>query len=128
MGAPQGVGGPQVLRKAVYGLAGAMLGALALGAAGGPLSTNVTVKVKLRSSSGACGAVATTPAVQVACQRPGGPLLPGAGTVPYRRVGMIAGHGVASEPLPVYSDGTKITSWRVVTLDNARYVELTIAW
>lgn len=117
-----------MLRKALCGLAGAVLGALALAAAGGPLSTNVTVKVKLLSSSGACGAVATTPAVQVACQRARGPLLPGPGAVPYQRVGMIADHAVASEPLPVYSDGTKITSWRVVTLDNARYVELTIAW
>ena len=28
--------------------------------------------------------------------------------------------------MPVYSDGTKISSWRVVQLDNARYLELTI--
>jgi hypothetical protein len=97
-------------------------------AAAGPLSTDVTVKVKLVSSSGACGAVASEPAVSIACQRPKGPLLPEAGAVPYQRVGTISARGVVAEPLLVYSDGTKITSWRVVTLDNAHYVELTIAW
>jgi hypothetical protein len=33
------------------------------------------------------------------------------------------GLGVAKERLPV-----KISSWRIVQLDNARYLELTIAW
>ncbi|RYF15886.1 MAG: hypothetical protein EOO30_12980 [Comamonadaceae bacterium] len=134
----------------------ACLAALAALAAGtvvaGQLSAGVTVKVKLVASSGACGAMSTPPAVHVGCQPPGtprpphatplpppangpagkptegGPLLPDAGAVPYQRVGTIRETGVAPQPLPVYSDGTKITSWRVVTLDNARYVELTIAW
>lgn len=117
--------------------------ALAVGAvAAGQLSAGLTVKVKLVRSSGACGA-AGGPAVHVRCGRPpaaqpgrpgsppvvpGGPLLPDAGQVPYQRVGTIDAGGVATQPLPLYSDGTKITSWRVVTLDNARYVELTIAW
>ena len=35
---------------------------------------------------------------------------------------------VAGEPLPIYGSGVKITSWRIVQLDNAKYVELTIAW
>ena len=133
-------------------LARAKLACLAMVATGavvaGQLATDVTVKAKLVRSSGACGAVATPPAVQVGCQPPGtvrppvdahvpdpvappqagGPLLPDAGAVPYQRVGTIRAEGVALQPLPVYSDGTKITSWRVVTLDNARYVELTIAW
>jgi hypothetical protein len=135
----------------------AKVGAAALLAAGvvvaGQLSVGMTVKVRLVSSSGACGATAVPPAVQVGCQPPKvhvpqaapapappaaaereflqdarGPLLPDAGAVPYQRVGTIQATGVALQPLPVYSDGTKITSWRVVTLDNARYVELTIAW
>ena len=131
----------------------AKVGVAALLAAGmvvaGQLSVGMTVKVRLVSSSGACGATATPPAVQVGCQPPKGhapqaaptpaaegpalqdargPLLPDAGAVPYQRVGTIRAPGVALQPLPVYSDGTKITSWRVVTLDNARYVELTIAW
>ncbi len=115
-------------RKAIMLLAGAMLASVALVATGNPLSVPVTVKVRLLPSSGACGAVAAAPRVEVSCVRPGGPLLPDAGVVPYRRVGTIRAFDVAADPLPVYSDGTKITSWRVVTLDNARYVELTIAW
>ena len=93
----------------------------------GQLSTNVAVKVRLISSSGVCAA-ATSERVEVSCQPPRGPLLPDAGDVPYRRVGMIWSEGVVAQPLPIYSDGTKVTSWRVVTLDNGRYVELTIAW
>ena len=99
-------------------------------AGGQQLSADVTVKVRLLRGSGACGAVAASPRLEVSCQLPfpKGPLLPEAGAVPYRRVGLIRAHGVVAEPLPVYSDGTSIASWRVVTLDNARYVELTIAW
>lgn len=124
----------------------ACLAAFAAGAVvAGQLSADVIVKVRLVRSSGACGVVAA-PALHVACEQPpgarppqplppkapaslpGGPLLPDAGAVPYQRVGTIQAAGVALQPLPLYSDGTKITSWRVVTLDNARYVELTIAW
>jgi hypothetical protein len=110
------------------------LGCVALVAAGaavaGTLTADVLVTVQLVSSSGACGAVATEPAVQVTCQRPAGQLLPDAGTVIHQRAGTIRapGVGVGSQPLPIYSDGTKVTSWRMVQLDNARYVELTIAW
>lgn len=113
-------------RLARGGLAAAAI--VATGAVlAGQLATNVAVKVRLISSSGACGA-ASSARVEVSCQRPGGPLLPDAGEVPYRRVGMIWSEGVVAEPLPIYSDGTKVTSWRVVTLDNGQYVELTIAW
>ncbi len=109
-------------------LLGAALASLALATAAGSLTAKVAVKVQLVSSSGACGAVATTPSVEVRCQGPRGPLLPEPGAVPYQRVGTIAVPDVVAEPLPLYSDGTKVTSWRVVTLDNARYVELTIMW
>jgi hypothetical protein len=110
--------------------------AVASVAVAGSLTTDlqVHVTVKLLTSSGVCGAVTTAPAgeaaVQVACQPRGGPLLPDAGQVPYQRAGtaQAPGVGVAKEPLALYSDGTKITSWRVVQLDNARYLELTIAW
>lgn len=140
--------------KALKPLVLASLACAALVAAGpvraGPVSAEVRVKVKFVSSSGACGARTTPPAVTVGCHPPHrptpakppqapvadapqipdarGPLLPDAGAVPYERVGTIHAMGVAPQPLPLYSDGTKITSWRVVTLDNARYVELTIAW
>ena len=94
----------------------------------GQMSAEVGVRVRLVSSSGVCGAVANKPKVEVACEGARGPLLPEPGSVPYRRVGTIRVEGVVAEPLPVHTDGTKITSWRVVALDNARYVELTIAW
>ena len=117
----------------------ALAAGLAAGAAlAGPhASTAVLVMAKLATSSGACAAVASQPAVQVACTPAGGPLLPLAGEVPYRRAASLPTAGllaaelagdVVAEPLPVYSDGTKIASWRVVQLDNARYLELTIAW
>ena len=47
-------------------------------------------------------------------------------SVPMQLAGMA--YGVAGEPVPLYSDGTQITTWRIVQLDNAKYVELTIAW
>jgi hypothetical protein len=46
--------------------------------------------------------------------------------IPAQLVGMA--YGVAGGPVPLYSDGTQITTWRIVQLDNAKYVELTIAW
>ena len=117
-------------------LAVAALLAAAAALAGPHASTPVLVKVQLATSSGACAAIASQPAVQVACTPAGGPLLPLAGEVPWRRAASLATAGLpvaavvadAAEPLPVYSDGTKIASWRVVQLDNARYLELTIAW
>lgn len=114
----------------------------------GQLSADVRLHVNFVTSSGACEAVANE-AVAVSCQPPqvqpppevdgppsqevlppGGPLLPDAGAVPFQRAGTIRapGIGAATVALPLYSDGTKITSWRVVHLDNARYIELTIAW
>lgn len=106
-------------------------------AAGNQLSAPVTVKVRLLSSSGSCGAVSRQPDLAVTCRTPGGPLLPAPGAVPLQRV-PIAATGlqamgvipaaVAGEPLPIYGEGVKITSWRIVQLDNAKYVELTIAW
>lgn len=102
---------------------------------GGQVSANVEVRVKLISSSGTCGAGVSGNGVGVICRNvpSGGPLLPMVGAVPFQRVGAIQLQGfelpgVAAEPLPLYSDGVKITSWRIVTLDNAKYVELTIAW
>lgn len=132
----------------------ALLAAVATGAVlANQLSANVGLQVRVVSSSGACEAVSTAPAVQVSCHAPvaptpaapvatepsvepveqvgpGGPLLPEPGAVPFQRAGTIraAGIGAATETVPVFSDGTKITSWRVVQLDNARYLELTIAW
>lgn len=122
-----------VKKVAMAALAAGVIACMA-GAAAGQLGVDVTVRARLVTSSGACEATAAAPAVGVTCQQqlpapgPGGPLLPHAGDVPYQRVGTIEGLGVVAQPLPVYSDGTKIASWRVVTFDNARYVELTIAW
>ncbi|MBK6005277.1 hypothetical protein JJB11_04160 [Ramlibacter ginsenosidimutans] len=104
--------------------------AVAGAAAANSLSADVQVKVNLVTSSGACGATAGDPAVQVTCQLRGGPLVPAAGAVPYQRVSSdsLGSLGVAKERLPVYSFGTNISSWRIVQLDNDRYLELTIAW
>ena len=109
-------------------LAGAGVLAAAGVAPAGTLGTGVTVSVRFVPSSGVCEVAPAELGVEVACNPPGGPLLPAPGDVAYRRVGTIPAGPVVPEPLPVYSDGTKITSWRVVTLDNSRYVELTIAW
>jgi hypothetical protein len=64
----------------------------------------------------------------VTCGPRGGPLLPEPGYVSYQQIGPIQVPGVAIQPLPLYSDAVKITSWRIVKLDNAEYLELTIAW
>lgn len=137
---------------ALRSLARLKLACAALLAAGavlaGQLSADVRLQVNFVTSSGVCEAVANE-AVAVSCQPPespsapqvdderpqgllppGGPLLPDAGAVPFQRAGTIRapGIGAATEAVPLYSDGTKITSWRVVQLDNARYIELTIAW
>ena len=126
---------PRSLLRVQLALAALLAAGAAL--AGQHASTAVVVKVKLATSSGACAAVASQPVVQVACTPAGGPLLPLAGEVPYRRAASVPTAGLldaasvadgATEPLAVYSEGTKIASWRVVQLDNARYLELTIAW
>jgi hypothetical protein len=123
------------LARAQLALAAVLAAGVAL--AGQQAATSVSVKVKLVTSSGVCGALASQPAVHVSCTREGGPLLPVPGEVPFRPATLVPTAqlldaamlgDVVTERLPVYSDGTKISSWRVVQLDNARYLELTIAW
>jgi hypothetical protein len=98
--------------------------AVAGAAAANSLSADVQVKVKLVTSSGICGAIAGDPAVQVSCHPPERAPVTVAGFVPSpRAITAGEGLGVAKERLPV-----KISSWRIVQLDNARYLELTIAW
>ncbi|MDB5900698.1 MAG: hypothetical protein JWP22_3869 [Ramlibacter sp.] len=94
----------------------------------GQFTANVTVSVKLASSSGVCGVRTNSPAVGVSCGTGAHRLIAAPGTSYFQRVGAIPAFGVAVEPLPVYSDGAKITSWRIVQLDNKDYVELTVAW
>lgn len=126
------------LTRAAHGaLACAALIATLPAAAVNQLSAAVAVKVRLVSSSGTCGAVSRDPELAVTCRAPAGPLLPAPGSVTLRRIPTAAPElqpmgvipaAVAGEPLPIYGDGVKITSWRIVQLDNAKYVELTIAW
>lgn len=94
-------------------------------AAANSLSADVQVKVNLVTSSGVCGAIAADPGVQVSCHPPGPAPVTVAGSVPYpgTLVAGDAGPGVAKERLPA-----NISSWRIVQLDNASYLELTIAW
>jgi hypothetical protein len=104
--------------------------AMQMPAQAGPHSLAVAVRVTLVSTSGVCGVLTGTPAVGVTCAQ-GAHMLIGGGAAAtgllLQQVGIIQG-GVVAEPLQLYSDGTKITSWRIVQLDNADYVELTIAW
>jgi hypothetical protein len=105
--------------------------ALMVPAQAGPHSVAVTVKVTMVSTSGVCGVLTGTPAVGVTCGHGAQTLIgggAGAAGVLLQQVGMIQGVGIVAEPLQLYSDGTKISSWRIVKLDNADYVELTIAW
>lgn len=98
--------------------------------AGQQLSPGVEMRVNLVTSSGVCEVVTTDTAPQAHCAQFGGPLLPETGAVPYQRAGTsrVAGIGAATQPPAAHGDGTKVTSWRVVELDNGRYIELTIAW
>lgn len=124
----------------------AALGALALAGLGiahsGQGTAEVGVKVRLVTSSGACGLTDSSAGVGVKCLAPAGtlapapeaapppagPLVPAPGAVPYQRVGAVQPVRVVSAPTPVHSDGTNVTSWRVVRLDNVEYLELTLAW
>ena len=109
----------------------ALTAALVAGAAAaqaGQLSANVAVTVRFLSSSGACGALGQGTQVNVACTPAGGVLLPQPGAFAYQRVGTIHSPGFVAQPLPVFSDGVRIASWRVVHLDSAEYLELTVAW
>ena len=117
----------RVLRAALTAIAVAMLAP----AQAGPHSLAATIKVSLVSSSGVCGVLTGTPAVGVTCGHGAQTLIGGglgAAGLLMLQVGTIQGSGFVSEPLQLYSDGTKISSWRIVKLDNADYVELTIAW
>lgn len=109
----------------VLALACAATFAVAGVAAANTLSADVQVKVNLVTSSGVCGAMAGDPGVQVSCHPPEGAPVTVAGSVPYPSTIAAgdAGVGVAKERLPA-----NISSWRIVQLDNASYLELTIAW
>jgi hypothetical protein len=57
-----------------------------------------------------------------------GPFFPPTGPLAWREAGIISAFMTGGTELPVYSGGADITSWRFVSLDNAKYVELTISW
>lgn len=56
-----------------------------------------------------------------------GPALPHAEN-PFRKVGVLPASVTGDTPLAVYSGGANVSSWRVVSIDNAEHVELTISW
>lgn len=115
----------RLVRAALAAIAAAML----VPAQAGPQSIAVTIKVAMVSASGVCGVLTGTPAVGVTCGQGAYTLIGGAGAawILQQQISIIQG-GIVAEPLQLYSDGTKITGWRIVKLDNADYVELTIAW
>lgn len=45
-----------------------------------------------------------------------------------RQVGILPAWATGHSPMAVYSEGANLSSWRVVSNDNARHVELTISW
>lgn len=47
---------------------------------------------------------------------------------PLRKVGVLPASVTGDTPLAVYSGGANVSSWRVVSIDNAEHVELTISW
>lgn len=46
----------------------------------------------------------------------------------FRQVDVLPAFVTGHTPLAVYSGGANVTSWRVVSTDNAEHVELTISW
>lgn len=46
----------------------------------------------------------------------------------FRKVGVLPASVTGDTPLAVYSGGANVSSWRVVSIDNAEHVELTISW
>lgn len=45
-----------------------------------------------------------------------------------QQVGVLPGWATGHSPMAVYSNGANLSSWRVVSNDNAQHVELTISW
>lgn len=45
-----------------------------------------------------------------------------------RQIGVLPASVTGDTPLAVYSGGANVSSWRVVSIDNAEHVELTISW
>jgi hypothetical protein len=45
-----------------------------------------------------------------------------------RQVGVLPAWATGNSPMAVYSGGANLSSWRVVSNDNAQRVELTISW
>jgi hypothetical protein len=136
-------------------LAGGACAALptSLPAAAGQGSVDVRVTVQVVPSSGVCGLLGSGPAVAVTCgsggQIPDLPNLPGVpellpgitgpaqathplalfnASTGFRYVGTLPALSGGMEALAVYSGKAEITRWRVISLDNRDYVELTIAW
>lgn len=46
----------------------------------------------------------------------------------FRQVGVLPVALTGQEPVPVYAGRVHVTGWRVVTVDAARHVEVTISW
>lgn len=119
----------------------------------GSASLNLIVSVVV--SSGVCGTSVTGRAVSVSCGSYASlPLLPPVGGIAptrqqafagatvgssddgsaatgesrLRQVGVLPGWVTGNSPMAVYSGGANLSSWRVVSNDNAQHVELTISW
>ena len=45
-----------------------------------------------------------------------------------RQVGVLPAWATGHSPMALYSSGANVSSWRVVSNDNAQHVELTISW
>jgi hypothetical protein len=45
-----------------------------------------------------------------------------------QQVAVLPSSVTGRSPLPVFSGGANVSSWRVVSIDNAQHVELTISW
>lgn len=46
----------------------------------------------------------------------------------FRQVGMLPASATGRGPWVVYSGGANVSSWRMVSSDNAEHIELTISW
>jgi hypothetical protein len=92
-------------------------------------SVQVLVKVRIESTSGICGVQTGAGAIGVACFLP--TLVPwnSAETAPSLRYsGSVPQLLGTTESVDLYGGRVQITGRRMVSFDNASYVELTIAW
>ena len=95
--------------------------------------SSLNVIISVVPASGACGTSTNNASVSVSCGFTGREMIQSGWPSAWSPQGRLSQAGMVpalagTASLPVYTSGVEVRSWRLVSTDNAEYVELTIFW